>query len=211
MSQEPRLPLTVIKVGGSLFDLPDLPDRLDLLLTPNGQNVLVFGGGEEVDDLRRHAETNAISEEEAHWEAIRLMSRSAVRQSRRWPIAKFASSFDHIEQIHESLTIFDAANELLNDGSRTLPVGWHVTSDSIAAWAALKLTATELILLKSVSHRESMSIQQAAECGWLDAYFPTIAKELEIAGIKISWINARSSSTNRLPLCASKRAGDRDE
>lgn len=202
--------MTLIKVGGSLFDLPDLPHRLHELFASAGRKVLLFGGGDDVDALRRRTLTNAISEEDAHWEAIRLMSRSAVRLSRHWPIAKIASSFDHIETTIEPLTIFDAANELLNDGAQTLPVGWHITSDSIAAWVALKIEATELILLKSVGHRESWSIEQAVDRGWIDPYFPTIAKELESAGIEISWINARGSSLNRLPLRVSKQVGDRD-
>ncbi|MBX9655441.1 hypothetical protein K2Y11_17640 [bacterium] len=210
MSYESRLPLTLIKVGGSLFDLPDLPHRLHELFASAGRKVLLFGGGDDVDALRRRTSTNAISEEDAHWEAIRLMSSSAVMQSRRWPLAHIIHSFDELMTSHAPLVIFDTAYELKRDAGHSLPIGWHVTSDSIAAWIALKSDATELVLLKSVGREEPFSIVQAVEYGWLDAYFPTIAKELEIAGIEISWINARGSSLNRLPLRVSKQVGDRD-
>jgi aspartokinase-like uncharacterized kinase len=211
LSDKSRLPLTLIKVGGSLFDLPDLPHRLHELFASAGRKVLLFGGGDDVDALRRRTSTNAISEEDAHWEAIRLMSNSAVMQSRRWPLAHIIHSFDELMTSHAPLVIFDTAHELKRDAGHSLPIGWHVTSDSIAAWVSYKTNVKELILLKSVGSEEPFSIEQAAARGWLDAHFPTIAKELENAGIEISWINARGSSLNRLPLRVSKRVADRDE
>ena len=58
--------------------------------------------------------------------------------------------------------------------SRTarLPLGWHVTSDSIAAWLAKRLAATELVLLKSALPAAD-SVEDLSRSGYCDAYFRT--------------------------------------
>ncbi len=53
-----------------------------------------------------------------------------------------------------------------------LPVGWHVTSDSIAAWLAKRLAATELVLLKSALPAAD-SVEDLSRSGYCDAYFRT--------------------------------------
>lgn len=62
----------------------------------------------------------------------------------------------------------------------TLPVGWQVTSDSIAARLAICLGADRLVLLKS---REAMPGErsdwaQAVAGGLVDGCFPTFAAKL---------------------------------
>ena len=54
-----------------------------------------------------------------------------------------------------------------------LPRSWDVTSDSIAAWAAIQLHATELILLKSC-RVPITNIEELANLGIVDAHLPTL-------------------------------------
>jgi len=211
VSQESRLPLTVFKVGGSLFDLLDLPARLNHLFTPTSRKILLFGGGKNVDGLRHRAARKEISDEDAHWEAIRLMSASALMQSRRWSAGVIIHSLKELAASDAQLSIFDAAQDVHQDAGLSLPIGWEVTSDSIAAWLALKSRAKELVLLKSVGSDDAFTIEQAVARGWLDPYFPTLARELTNSHTRITWINARDPSLNRLSLRFSSPATDKDE
>jgi hypothetical protein len=59
-----------------------------------------------------------------------------------------------------------------------LPHTWSVTTDSIAARAAIVFRAERLVLLKSVDIPPGTSWQAAAANGWVDAHFPQIAQTL---------------------------------
>ncbi len=59
-----------------------------------------------------------------------------------------------------------------------LPHTWSVTTDSIAARAALVFRAERLVLLKSTDVPAGTSWDTAAANGWVDAHFPQIASAL---------------------------------
>ncbi|MDX1962327.1 MAG: hypothetical protein SFX18_04195 [Pirellulales bacterium] len=65
---------------------------------------------------------------------------------------------------------------------QALPATWDVTSDSIAAWAARELAAEELVLLKSCLPDVDIATENVypliAESGYVDRYFPVLAKNL---------------------------------
>jgi len=76
--------------------------------------------------------------------------------------------------------------ELDNAG---LEASWDITSDSLAAWLAKKLPATELILIKSAAIDSSLSLHQLTEQHIVDtAFCDFVAK----AGFKTQVINAQS-------------------
>jgi aspartokinase-like uncharacterized kinase len=77
-------------------------------------------------------------------------------------------------------------------GHPALEHSWRVTSDSIAAWTAHFLGATELVLVKSRDVSCEMTPSAAARAGLVDEHFPTIAESIPI----ISWVNGR----NDVPL-----------
>jgi len=55
-----------------------------------------------------------------------------------------------------------------------LPHSWAVTSDSIAARAAVVHGAERLVLLKSVDVPPGTSWEAAAARGWVDPHFPHV-------------------------------------
>ncbi len=74
-----RPPIRVVKVGGSLLDLPDLSERIEAWLRsqPPARNILVVGGGPFVDALRRLDRGLDLGENACHWLAIDLIDISA--------------------------------------------------------------------------------------------------------------------------------------
>ena len=66
----------VVKVGGSLFDLPDLGTRLAAWLRQFEESnvLLVPGGGAAADAIRDFDRVHQLGEETSHWLAIQALS-----------------------------------------------------------------------------------------------------------------------------------------
>jgi 5-(aminomethyl)-3-furanmethanol phosphate kinase len=141
----------VVKVGGSLYDLPDLGPRLSAWLAVQvGDVLLVPGGGSMVDTLRRLDLIHHLGEEACHWLAIRTLTISAHFLAHLLPEANIIGDPNQRPAGHVS--IIDIHSFALADDGNTgrLPHRWDVTSDSLAARVAIVAEARKLVLLKSV-------------------------------------------------------------
>jgi aspartokinase-like uncharacterized kinase len=168
-------PVTVVKVGGSLFDIPDLGKHLISWLAGLKQaTLLVPGGGPLVEVLRELDRRHSLGEETSHWLALRAMSINTQILSRLIPeseiIHQESPSWGMLAE--GRVAILDAHKfARLDDGeSGCLPAKWTVTSDSIAARAANVLGAAELILLKSVDWDFERNYGGAEEQGVIDLF-----------------------------------------
>lgn len=187
--------LRVVKIGGSLFDLEDLPERLDHWLSSqsSAKNILLAGGGPWADEVRKAANIFHLSEEDSHWLCIRAMSLTAQLLSVLLPKAKLSTKLDEIQLgSANQLWIFDAERFLLQHKedyeAAPLPHNGDVTSDSIAAKIAIVLGAQQLVLLKSKPSPVADDYSKAAEQGYVDDYFPLIAQNLPA----VRFVNLRS-------------------
>lgn len=172
------LPLIVLKVGGSLFDHPALGPGLTRFLGPLRRDHrvwLVPGGGAAADAVRHWDRVHHLGEESAHWLALRSMSVAAHLLSTLIPGAEVAGRADDLRGHSRGLLVLDGYEFLQDDEGRpgSLPHAWDVTSDSVAARAAVVGSAAQLILLKSVGLPPGTSWPEAAARGWVDPYFPT--------------------------------------
>jgi aspartokinase-like uncharacterized kinase len=180
--------IRVVKVGGSLFDLVDLPGRLRDWLSrqPPAHSVLIAGGGAAVDDVRRRQEIQPLDEAAAHWLCVDLMSETAQalhRQLSEFPLtADFRRANARRSEV--GATIFDASAWLRQvepglPGVR-LSWTWETSSDSIAGRLAVALGCDELVLLKSALPSRSAlgDPGQLAAAGYVDVLFPRLAGEL---------------------------------
>ena len=66
---------------------------------------------------------------------------------------------------------------------------WSVTSDSVAARAAVVAKAERLFLLKSVTIPETLDWREAARLGCVDPFFPEVA-----LGLTVTAVNLRKGS-----------------
>lgn len=193
--------IRILKVGGSLFDLPDLGPRLERLLAefPPATNVLIAGGGKIADAVGDLQPKFNLTDDETHWLCIQALGITSEALNRLIPAAqRTAEAIQILRAPGPSLWIFDV-EKMLRDPSghqvvTSLPQNASVTTDSIAAAVAVALTASELILLKStdcldepkLSRRERLV--RTASLGLVDPHFPVVAKSI----IKIGWLNLRA-------------------
>src|SRR5437763_17043375 len=83
-------PLRIVKVGGSLYDLPDLGPRLRAWLGPT-RTLIVPGGGPTVEAIRVLDRVHGLGDEAAHWLALHALSVNARFLARLLPPAPVLS------------------------------------------------------------------------------------------------------------------------
>lgn len=197
------LPVRVVKVGGSLFDDPQLPDRLNewLASQPPAINVLIAGGGELAEFIRRADDMFGIRQVKAHWLSIDLMSVTAQVLVELIDDARIETDFNVLirtikDGARVARIVFDARNFLRDRepdcvGS-ALPHDETVTSDSIAARLAEVIAADELVLLKSADPLPAATADQLAAANYVDACFPQTARRLR----SVRFVNLRGSANS---------------
>ncbi len=164
----------VIKLGGSLLAMPDWPAAVAALLADSTRPLVVVGGGGLVDGLRAIDAASPRPAALMHRLAIEAMSLTAslVADACRLPV---------VTSPGPAGGILDAARWLASSGAGgDLPVGWHVTSDSIAATAARR-GSRGLLLVKSVPPplEAGGNLASLAARGWVDEHFPTAADDVQ--------------------------------
>lgn len=182
--------VTVLKFGGSLLDFGDLPTRLRAVfkLLDGDQPLLVCGGGDAADIVRCWHDTHALNEEQSHWlamDSIRLNQRLLLTLMPELELvsnraaAELAWSRGRVPLL--DLMAFVSIEESHAEQDAALPHTWDVTSDSLAAWVAIRWPASRFVLLKSVelpNKDARWTLQTAADAGFVDRYFPKLTPSL---------------------------------
>ncbi len=147
--------LRVIKLGGSLLTLPDWHERfLRWLATePPATNLLLIGGGELVDVLRREHQRYPYTERQMHFAALAAMEINAQLAQARLPHALLANPNTCPQTLPAppSIVIVKVTewwHSSTKDGELVFEESWRITSDSLAAGIAVQENC-ELVLLKS--------------------------------------------------------------
>jgi dihydroneopterin aldolase len=185
-------PDVVVKVGGSLFDLPDLGLRLQAWLTTlqTSEVLLVPGGGITADAVRQLDRWQGLGEECSHWLALRAMALNAWLLAAILPSAVVVGALQDFAPAVATgkLPILDANAFCQDDEARPgrLLPNWAVTSDSIAARVAGVWEARRLVLLKSVPLPGGDDWEEAEKRGLVDSYFRRALGELALT--RVSWV-----------------------
>ena len=192
----------LFKIGGSLFSLADLADRLRSLLESTCDRILVVpGGGAAADQVRKWDAVFHFPARVSHQLAIDTLSLNARFLASLLPESHIAASLDEIHNTKSQLNIVDVASllrEIQRQGAEIPPAGWHVTSDSLAGWLASQLAVDQLVLMKSVEPPALIPISggEVSSDGHclpeqpVDGWFSTLIPNLP----PVSWCNLRGET-----------------
>jgi|GEM_PF-73105 len=211
-------PRCIVKVGGSLLDLPDLPIRLwELIGRLEGPVAVLPGGGPAADVVRDWAGRFELTESVAHWLAVDSLSLTARlvcdllnREGGSRPStnagASIASSWKDACRcsVRGQVSVLDARSLLRSIDDQfavELPESWAVTSDSIAAALAIHFEVPQLVLCKSVGvpsdglfrDAELRDAERAASAALpVDDWFRHVASRLN----EVRWCNLRTAPSD---------------
>ncbi len=184
----------VVKVGGSLYDLPGLGGLLAAWLRALGRRdvILVPGGGAAADVVRDLDRRHGLGAEASHWLALRSLTFTAhVLGAILNPslAAEVVDGLSGREDLWDRciVPILDVHAFARSDEGRPgrLPHAWSVTSDSFAARVAVVAGADELILLKSVTVAGGTGWSEAARRGLVDPAFPDVVGSLTVRALNL--------------------------
>ncbi len=165
--------MIVAKVGGSLFDWPELKLRLNDWIAAQGKPVILFpGGGPFADTVRAMDAVHQLGEERSHWLAIQSLTLAA----------EFLANLTDTD-------VFDPY-PFFRELSWGMPHSWRITSDSLVLRFAMETAAEELVLLKSIDIPAGTPWAEAAERGWVDPYFPELMAN---SAVPVRCVNLRHS------------------
>lgn len=182
----------VVKIGGSLLDLPDLGARIEALLTAAGRAecvhfALLAGGGELVEVLRGWHARGRVSESQAHHLAMQALDVTALFLTQVLPLSRLCREpADVVQAWHDGLLAviqpqpwFERTPGWFTGPPRLpqgrLPESWSVTSDTLSACVAIDLNADELLLAKSIPAPTHFDWRQLAGEGHVDERFADVA------------------------------------
>ena len=201
MSADSLANLTLVKLGGSLFSLADVGQRLERFVAQNSpiSVTILPGGGEAADVVRKWDQKFGLNPEQAHHLAIDAMSLNARLMCHLLPSAELVTCGAQAREVLASgkLPIIDAAkatcdaeNEAL---AEPLSASWVVTSDSIAAWLANCWQIDRVVLLKSTG-LESRCVVDLVQDEAVDKGFAEYARSIP----QVGWVNLASNEPFRI-------------
>ena len=133
----------VVKIGGSLF--PEYAIELAKQLK-NTDSVIILGGGEFANLIRKYNDEMNFTEETNHWTAIDCMDIIAKLVDDKVDSTGLAYTIDEVKELSDDgLTPIFVVSDFLRSED-PFECSWDVTSDSIAAYVAHLLNANLLIV-----------------------------------------------------------------
>jgi aspartokinase-like uncharacterized kinase len=191
--------MIIIKLGGSLSRSDTLINCLNAVeKNYRGRAaVIVPGGGAFADQVRLAQQHWQFDDNTAHDMALLAMQQMALMFKGLKPDFAIAHTVAAIQQLSERKQVVIWSPDITELENAGIAASWDITSDSLAAWLAKTLSATELVLVKSAVIDAGLGLDQLAEQDIVDKAFCSFAAQ---AGFKVQVMNAqhwaqRSSST----------------
>lgn len=189
---------TVIKIGGSLGQNPELPELMEMVssLAREHEVLVIPGGGAFADAVRQYDRRFLLGDDTSHRMGIQAMDQFGCMIASMCLTGVLVKDLDDAKKNACAGRVPVLLCHDLICRADELPHSWDVTSDSIAAWVAARIKARQLILLKSVDGLFSgagtlitnINLKQLESCRVVDHYF---ASGLERSGLDLWVVNGR--------------------
>jgi 5-(aminomethyl)-3-furanmethanol phosphate kinase len=176
----------IVKLGGSLARERQFARWMEALRQYRGGAIVVPGGGPFADCVRDAQKYMRFDDAAAHRMALLAMEQYAIACASSFPDALLVSDEAQLRLIGEGRMAFWLPNRMAL-AADDLPDNWQVTSDSLAAWLAMRLDAPALILVKSVDAKtDPVTADALVEREIVDSLFARFAvrtnAEIRLAG-----------------------------
>lgn len=194
-------PLQIIKLGGSLLKLADLPERLEQLIQsqPQYDHAIVVGGGGAANVVREWDRVHQLRRRASHDLAVHSLQLTARFLTELIPASGLANRRDAVRIMiaHGRLPVIDMVEFLDRYEAEmqiSLPHDWSLTSDSLALWVSSVLKADSLLLAKSISCPTEKSLDLASANQSVDEHFPWLWRDVKAHNRQpgLQWANLRS-------------------
>lgn len=150
--------------------------------------VVVPGGGVFAEQVRTSQQQVQFGDRTAHCMAILAMQQMALLIVGVNPQFKLATLPELLQQPFDlSVRVWTPAIDELDQAG--IASTWNITSDSLAVWLAKTISASQLLIVKSIAINPNHSLQNLADIGVIDECFCDFAAD---ASFNIKIINAQS-------------------
>jgi dihydroneopterin aldolase len=139
----------IVKLGGSLARDRQFARWIEALRHCRSGVIIVPGGGPFADCVRGAQGYMRFDESAAHRMALLAMEQYAIACASSFADILLVSEEAQLRLIGAGRTAFWLPSRMAL-GADDLPENWQVTSDSLAAWLAMRLDASALVVVKSV-------------------------------------------------------------
>lgn len=165
----------IIKLGGSLARDRQFARWLEAIRNCRSGVVIVPGGGPFADCVRDAQGYIRFNDAAAHRMALLAMEQYAIACASSFPDVLLMSEEAQLRLIGKGRTAFWLPSRMAL-AADDLPENWQVTSDSLAAWLALRLEAPALVLVKSLDAKtDPISADTLVEREIVDPMFARFA------------------------------------
>jgi aspartokinase-like uncharacterized kinase len=171
----------VVKLGGSFCRHPRLREIAASIGEGGGRAVVVPGGGPFADHVRAEQQRIGYDDRAAHRMALLAMAQFGTAVA---SLSDRLIPATGVEPIRRALAERRVPVWLpldILDGAPGVTESWDMTSDSLAAWLAARLSAERLIFLKRAPAPRSMVVADLVSDGILDPLAPKILADGEVA------------------------------
>jgi 5-(aminomethyl)-3-furanmethanol phosphate kinase len=184
--------ITVLKIGGSVVESGNAAAVMRALAARRPRNLLLVpGGGAFADAVRAAQASHQLSDQAAHHMALLAMQMSAVM------LADMAPGFALAEERMQFETAWRAdltpiwLPAPMALAAQSVAASWDVTSDSLAAWLAQQVAASQLLLMKSCELPSTpCDAQELSRRGVVDAAFPAFVQQCCFSWRVVSGVEA---------------------
>lgn len=163
----------MIKLGGSLAQsdaLTHCTKIVNLQYMDEGA-IIVPGGGCFADQVRHAQQLWQFDDRAAHRMAVLSMQQMAVMLAAIMPTWSLQTSAYDCKRQYASGRVLIWSPDPAELDAAGVASSWDVTSDSLAAWLANRLSAEHLLLVKSCPVAPKTTILQLQKAGVVDAAF----------------------------------------
>lgn len=164
----------IVKLGGSLADDVLLTAWLNTLARCGGGRVIVVpGGGAFADTVREAQQSWGFDDVTAHRMALLAMEQYGLMLAGLCPSLTPTRSRDEIYDVLRHAGIAVWLPTAMTDDCEDIPQNWSITSDTLSAWLARRLSAERLVLVKSCTvPGQVLDPVELSRLGVVDPAFP---------------------------------------